>query len=136
MEITHLTQLFSGVTLLSMVTIESGGIFLLSLMKGNNKFTSYQLAMFKAGHAHAGVLAILCVVAQLLIGTLVVTSTVEVAIRVGFVSAALLISGGFFAAASHRNAVAPNRWIGLVYIGAVVLATSLVWLGILLVQGK
>jgi hypothetical protein len=132
MELSSTTKLYSGIVILSIVTIESGGLFLLSILKGQQDLTPFQQAMFRAGHAHAGVLTMLCILAQLLIGA--VSQEPAYVLRSGFVAAALLMAGGFFAAAGHHHAIAPNKWIGLLYTGAGVLAVSLVWLGILLIR--
>lgn len=132
MELSSTTKLYSGIVILTIVTIESGGLFLLSILKGQQDVTPFQQAMFRAGHAHAGVLTILCIIAQVLIES--VSREPAYVLRSGFVAAALLMAGGFFAAAGHHQAMAPNKWIGLLYTGAGVLAASLIWLGVLLIR--
>ncbi len=134
MTVSILTKLYAGITLLLMITIESGGLFLLPLLKGKGGFTPYQRAMFRVGHAHAGVLSILCLVAQLFVDALNIDSTnADHLARIGFAAAALLISGGFFAAAAGKGLTRPNKLIGILYAGAAILAVSLLVLALLLI---
>jgi Ni,Fe-hydrogenase I cytochrome b subunit len=133
--ITPETKIMAGIILLSITTIEFGGYFLLTVLSGkrqSQEFTDFQKAMFRAGHAHAGVLTILALVAQILIDLVSVSSAISWAMRVGYLLAALLMSGGFFAAALHQGATKPNKNISILYAGVVVLAISLMGLGILL----
>jgi ABC-type thiamin/hydroxymethylpyrimidine transport system permease subunit len=64
------TKKISGIILISIVTIAYGGYFLLGLLSGQYEemqLTEFQKAMFQAGHAHAGVLVILSLIAQLFV---------------------------------------------------------------------
>ena len=58
---TPVSKLMCGIILLTVPTIEYGGYFLLSILSGKQKIalTDFQKSMFRAGHAHAGVLVIL-----------------------------------------------------------------------------
>jgi hypothetical protein len=56
------TRLISGILLITVPTIEFGGTFLLLFGK-EPQFTDFQRSMFRAGHAHAGVLVIIALVA-------------------------------------------------------------------------
>src|SRR2546427_1666725 len=58
----------AGVLLLTLVAVESGGWFMLRVVRGQRPATEFQKAFFRAGHAHAGVLVTLSLVAQLLVG--------------------------------------------------------------------
>jgi hypothetical protein len=59
------TKLISGILLIIVPTIEFGGTFLLRILSGKEpQFTEFQRSMFRAGHAHAGVLVILALVAR------------------------------------------------------------------------
>lgn len=134
--ITPETKIMAGIILLSITTIEYGGYFLLTNLSGkrqNQEFSDFQKAMFRAGHAHAGVLTILALVAQILIDQVSVAPNICWAIRIGYFLAALLMSGGFFSSALHHGATKPNKSIAILYAGVVVLAISLISLGILLV---
>ena len=132
------TRITCGIILLTVPTIQYGGYFLLSILSGRIKLplTDFQKSMFRAGHAHAGVLVILAIIAEILTDYTGLGPVWENVIRSGFPSAAILISGGFFASASGRNATKPNRMIGILYLGVLILAACLIVLGIGLIRGK
>jgi len=129
------TKLITGILLIIVPTIEFGGTFLLRLLSGNEpQFTEFQRSMFRAGHAHAGVLVILALVAQIFIDQARLPETLGWAVRIGFVLAALLVSGGFFGGAMGRDQ--PGGLIALLWIGVVLLAGSVVTLGIGLIVAR
>jgi hypothetical protein len=55
-------------------------------------------------------------------------------VRIGFVLAALLVSGGFFGGAMGKSR--PGGLIALLWIGAVILARSVITLGIGLIAAR
>lgn len=57
-------------------------------------------------------------------------------VRAGFPLAAILVSGGFFAAAAGEGRTEPNAFIVILYAGMLVLTVSLVLLGIGLLRDK
>jgi hypothetical protein len=128
----------SGIILLTIPTIQYGGLFLLRIISGKMKLplTDFQKSMFRAGHAHAGVLVMLAIIAQFLIDGIHVSTPVACFLRLGFPAAAILVSGGFFAAASGKNLVKPNSLIAILYAGVILLAIVLIYLGIELVSGN
>ena len=67
MQLSSNTELYAGIVFITIATVETGGLFLLSLFKKTNNFTGFQVAFFRAGHAHAGVLKILFCVEKLYI---------------------------------------------------------------------
>ena len=95
--ITSLSKLFCGITLLTVPTIVYGGYYLLTILSGYDKtpLTDFQKSMFRAGHAHAGVLVILSLVMQLLLDNTRMNESLELIVRIGFLLAAILVSGGF-----------------------------------------
>jgi len=126
-------RFMSGIILIVIPTIEYGGYFLLSLLGGKHPefaFNDFQRAMFRAGHAHAGVIVILSVLCQLLLDHVALSSSLTWGLRAAFPAAALLISAGFFFSALGRGASSPNRMIGLLYLGAGLLALSAIVTGI------
>lgn len=128
-----------GLVLLSMPTIEFGGYFLLRVLSGGHQelaLTPFQQSMFRAGHAHAGVLVILALVAILLAPHSGLSQRLKGLVQWAFPVAAILISGGFFAAASGKGITAPTGGIVILYAGIVVLATGMVLLGVGLLRNK
>jgi hypothetical protein len=119
----------AGVLLLTLVAVESGGWFMLRVVRGSRPATEFQKAFFRAGHAHAGVLVILSLIAQLLAGAAALTSTVALLTN-GVWVAAILMPAGFFLSAAGRERTQPNRLIVLLYAGVVALAVGVVSLGL------
>lgn len=128
----RLSKLFCGITLLTVPTIQYGGYFLLTLVAGwsTASLTDFQRSMFRSGHAHAGVLVILALVAQLLADHARLPTALNQAVRIGFPLAAVLVSGGFFGAAIGSNVTQPTPLIAILYAGIGVLALSTIVLGI------
>lgn len=134
---TDISKLMCGAILLSVPTIEYGGYFLLAVLSGKYTelgLTAFQKAMFRAGHAHAGILVILSLIAQFLVDHATLSESLSWFARVGFPFAAILVSGGFFAAASGKGRDNPGPMIWILYSGIFLLAVSLIILGIGLVR--
>jgi hypothetical protein len=130
------TKITCGIILLTVPTIIYGGYFLLTILSGRLKLalTDFQKSMFRAGHAHAGVLVILALIAEILIDSAHLKPGLEQIGRIGFPLAAILVSGGFFASAAGQGISKPNRWIIILYLGVFVLIASLIILGIGLIK--
>lgn len=129
----------SGIILLTVPSVIYGGFFLLNILSGNHddmQLTEFQKGMFRAGHAHAGVLIILALVAQLLADHAALTGLWRHIARSAIPFSAILISGGFFAAASGENLTRPNNLIVILYIGVVLLVAGVLTLGIGLLRNK
>jgi hypothetical protein len=134
---TDATKLIAGLLLISVPTIQFGGTFLLSILSGkHSEVTEFQRSMFRAGHAHAGVLVILSLVAQVFTAQADLSAPIGWAVRVGFVAAPILVSGGFFGAAIGRGRTRPGGFIGLLWIGVFVLGGSLITLGTALIRAR
>ncbi len=127
------TKLMCGIILLTVPTIQYGGFFLLQLRSGKYSglaLTEFQKGMFRAGHAHAGVLVLLALIAEILIPGTNFSGGISWFLRICFPLAAILVSGGFFAAAAGKGVTRPTKAIRLLYLGALVLVMALVLLGI------
>ena len=120
----------AGVLLLSIVFIESGGWFLLRLVRGRQPATDFQRAFFRAGHAHAGVLVTLALVGQLLVEAAGLSGLPALLARDGIWAAAVLMPAGLFLSAAGPGLTQPNRLIVLLYAGAVALTLGVVSLGL------
>ena len=99
-------------------------------LSGSSPLTPFQKEMFRAGHAHAGVIAIRALVAQLLIDELSAFKSLRWPLRIGFPLSGILISFGFFGAAAGSNITSPTPMISMLYVGAIMLAGCLFLLGI------
>jgi hypothetical protein len=117
-----------GIGLILVPTIVYGGLTVLGVVSNGaygvpapKNLTPTQAAVYRAGHAHAGVLAVLALFLQIALDYAALPTSLIWPTRIGAIAAALLVSGGFFAVA-HVRAL---RWI--LYVGAaLVLITTLV----------
>lgn len=122
----------AGILLLTIVAVEYGGTFMLRVVRGRFQATAFQRAFFRAGHAHAGVLVILALVAQILADGADLTGLQSTLARSAIPLAAILMPAGFFLSAAGRDATKPNGFVVLLYLGAASLAAGAVALGIAL----
>lgn len=124
------SQALAGILLISLVTVESGGLYLLKIVRGRARVTPFQLAFARAGHAHAGVLLLLALLCQPYVDATGLTGATEWFARSGVAVAALLMPGGFFFSSMGAGRTSPNGFIAMVFAGAALLAASLLTLGI------
>ena len=120
----------AGVLFLALVTVETGGLYMLRIVRGREDVTAFQEKFARAGHAHAGVLLVLALVCQPFVDATELTGLWEWLARTGVAVSALLMPGGFFFSSMGRGRTEPNRLIGLVFAGAALLAVSLSVLGV------
>ena len=101
----------AGILLLTIVAVESGGWFMLRVLGGQQAATGFQKAFFRAGHAHAGVLVILSLVAQIYADATGLTGPVAWLARSAVPLAAILMPAGFFfSARTHLTVMEYWRW--------------------------
>jgi hypothetical protein len=134
---TREARLLSGIILVAVPTIQYGGYFLLtSLMDKTSGYMENPLRQhfFRAGHAHAGVIVILSLVCQILADSAVLPSPLVWFVRIGVPLSAILISAGFFFSMLPPTATQPSGAVSLIYVGAVVLALSVLTLAVGLVR--
>ncbi len=124
------SRILAGILFLSLVTVETGGLYLVKLWKDAAAATPFQIGFARAGHAHAGVLLVLGLLCQLFVDQTDLSGVFGWLARSGVPVAALLMPAGFFAASAGTGRTAPNRFIVMVYAGALVLAAGLTTLGI------
>ena len=124
------TRILAGILLLSLVTVETGGLYLLKLWRSSEGVTEFQIGFARAGHAHAGVLLVLSLTASAVRRHGRPVGCLELARPVGrTVAAAILMPAGFFFSSMGHGRTRPNGLIALVFAGAVVLALGLASLG-------
>ena len=124
------TRILAGILLLSLVTVETGGLYLVRLWRSSEGRTEFQIAFARAGHAHAGVLLVLSLVALLYADTADLSGVWNWLARTGVPVAAILMPAGFFAASMGAGRTRPNRLVAVVFAGAVMLAVGLASLGV------
>ncbi|WP_406815367.1 hypothetical protein [Mycobacterium sp. M23085] len=124
------TRTLAGILLLSLVTVETGGVYLVQLVRGTAPATPFQLAFARAGHAHAGVLLIVSLTGLLYADSVHLTGLWGWLARIGAPAAALMMPAGFFFSSMGAGRNTPNAFIALVYAGGLTLAAGLTSLGI------
>src|SRR6266853_451662 len=111
MTLSREARLVAGVTLLTVPTIMYGGATLLGVLTkgaagvsaGNLALDQTQWALFRAGHAHAGVWVVLSLVIQVLLDSAALSLKLKWLARIAAPVAAVAISGGFFGLAYNSN---------------------------------
>jgi hypothetical protein len=119
----------AGVLLLTIVLVESGGLYVLRLVTNRQAATPFQKKFARAGHAHAGVLVSLALICQIFADAAGLDGPLASVARSGVPLAAILMPAGFFFSSMNRGATEPNRLIVLVYLGAASLAAGVTALG-------
>jgi hypothetical protein len=125
--------MIAGITLITVPSIQYGGYFLLtSLMDRGSRYMDNPLRQnfFRAGHAHAGVIVLLSLVCQILADAATLPSSLVWLVRLGIPAAAIFMPLGFFLSMPSQNATVPNRAVLLIYLGAALLAISVLTLGV------
>jgi hypothetical protein len=120
-----------GLTLLTVPTIVYGGLTVLGVVTSGTaglspgiSLSPSQVTLYRAGHAHAGVLVILSLVLQVALDHAVLPGWLVWSARVAAPLAAVLVSGGFFGLA-HLPALR-----ALLYGGAALLVGATLASGI------
>ena len=120
----------AAVLVLAIVAVELGGWYMLTLVRGRQAATPFQITFSRAGHAHAGVLVILSLVVQLYVDAAGLAGVLGIVAREGIPLAAILMPAGFFFSSAGAGTTQPNRFIWLLYAGAVSLAAGAIALGV------
>lgn len=136
MTLSREARLVAGILLLTVPTIMFGGLTLVGILTsgtaglppGGLSLNETQRALFRAGHAHAGVWVLLSLVLQVLLDSAALPAGVKWFARLSAPVGAVAISGGFFGLAFSAD----FRW--LLYFGAACMATAVLTTGIGLVR--
>ena len=133
---TDKSRRLAGILLIVLPSVEFGGVTLLRLLIDDPRYMGNPLRqdLWRAGHAHAGVLLILSLVALRYIDEANLSDGVKAFVRSAIPSAAILLPAAFFFSVLRPDATEPNGFINLAYVGAIVLAAGLLCLGIGLVR--
>jgi hypothetical protein len=126
----------AGVLLITIPAVEFGGLTLLKFLA--RRVPGYmdnpmRRGLWRAGHAHAGVLIVFALVAMIYLGEAQLSDGLTTLVRTCFVLAPILMPLGFFLSVASPRAERPNALIALVPLGGVALGVGAVTLGIALV---
>ncbi|MET7372569.1 hypothetical protein [Micromonospora arida] len=124
------SRILAGAVLLTIVTIQVGGWFMTRIARNAVSMTDFQRSFARAGHGHAGVLVLLSLVTLPYVDATRLSGVLLWTARLGVPVAAIMMSAGFFASSAGRNVTAPNRFVWLLWAGALSLAVGVVSLGV------
>jgi hypothetical protein len=122
---TQESRRLAGILLIVLPTVEYGGYFLLTqIITPRSGYVDNPLRqnLFRAGHAHAGVLLVLSLVALRYVDEANLSEGWKRYVRSSVPSAAVFLPAAFFFSVVSPRATAPNGFIYLAYLGAIVLA--------------
>lgn len=122
----------AGILLILLPTVVLGGVSVLTLLIRDPRYRQNPLRqqLWRAGHAHAGVLLILALVTLLYVDQTDLATIWKQVVRTAVPLAAIFLPAAFFLSVLSPTATKPNALINLAYVGAVSLAVGLLVLGI------
>jgi hypothetical protein len=127
----------AGVLLVLLPTVIIGGVSILTLLIREPAYMANKLRqdLWRAGHAHAGVLLVLSLVLLRYVDEARLSAGWRWVARVSAPAAAILLPLAYFFSVLTPDATEPNGFIYLAYVGAAVLAFGLLVLGVGLLRG-
>ena len=125
----------AGVLLILLPTVVVGGVSILTMIN-DPAYTGNELRqdLWRAGHAHAGVLLILALVTLRYVDDTRLARRPKWFAMHAIPAAAVLLPAAFFLSVTSADATEPNALISLAYVGAGLLVAGLVTLGVGLVR--
>ena len=130
------SRVTAGVLLILLPAVVYGGTSILSLLIGDPDYAQNQLRqdLWRAGHAHAGVLLILSLVTLRYVDEANLPGWLKSVARHSIPAAAILLPAAFFLSVLSPDATEPNALIYLAFVGAVSLGVGVLVLGIGLIR--
>ena len=128
----------AGILLIVLPTVIYGGVSLLGMLIYDPAYMQNHLRqnLFRAGHAHAGVLLVLSLVVLRYVDEANLSAIWKSIVRYCIPTAAIFMPAAFFFSVLKSDATKPNGLINLAYIGAILLIFGLITLGVGLVRVK
>lgn len=124
----------AGVLLILLPTVAFGGasILYLWITRRSEYYLKNPLRqrLWTAGHAHAGVLLVLSLVAFQYVDAANLSEGMKSLVRTALPSAAIFVPAAYFLSVVSPDAEKPNALINLAYIGFIALAVGLLVLGV------
>ena len=132
MSLSREARLVSGIILIAVPTVMYGGLTLLGVLTGGDAgvrpgdlvLDETQWALWRAGHAHAGVWLVVSLVLQVLLDAASLPSSLLWVARVCAPVAAIVISAGFFGLAFSPA----FQWV--LYLGGISLVVAVLLTGV------
>ena len=127
----------AGILLIIFPTVAYGGMSILGMLINDERgYVDNPLRqdLWRAGHAHAGVLLILSLVILRYVDEANLSKSMKKLVRNGTPLSAILIPAAFFLSVLEPDSSEPNTFIYLAYVGFAVLTFTFIVLGIGLVK--
>jgi len=130
------SRVTAGILLVLLPAVVYGGTSILSLLIGDPAYAQNELRqdLWRAGHAHAGVLLVLSLVTLRYVDEANLPGWLKSFARHSIPAAAILLPAAFFLSVLSPAATEPNAMIYLAFVGAVSLASGVLVLGIGLIR--
>ncbi|MEU8146607.1 hypothetical protein [Nonomuraea sp. NPDC048901] len=123
----------AGVLLITVPAVAFGGVSLLTFLMRNvpgYNDNPVRRSLWRAGHAHAGVLVLFSLVAMLYVDQADLSDGLKSLVRILIVAAPILMPLGFFLSVVRPSDTKPSKLIGLTVVGGAALAVGTLTLGI------
>ena len=126
----------AGILLIVLPSVMYGGVSLLTMLIRDPAYMANPLRqnLWRAGHAHAGVLLVLALVCLRYVDEANLSDGMRRVARSSVPAAAILMPAGLFLSMVSPRATAPNGLIALTFVGAAVLAIGVIVLGVGLIR--
>ena len=130
------SRVTAGILLILLPAVVYGGTSILSLLIGDPAYAENEMRqdLWRAGHAHAGVLLVLSLVTLRYVDEANLPGWLRSFARHSIPAAAILLPAAFFLSVLSPDATEPNAMIYLAFVGAVFLASGVLVLGIGLIR--
>src|SRR6478609_7794050 len=124
---TNKSRRLAGILLIVLPTVLYGGVSILGFLVNDPRYMQNPLRqdLFRAGHAHAGVLLILSLVVLKYVDDANLKENWKSLVRYCIPLSAIFLPAAFFFSVLRPDATEPNSFIYLAYVGAVILALGL-----------
>ena len=123
----------AGFLLVVFPTVVLGGASLLRLLLSRDpgyEDNPLRQRLWRAGHAHAGVLLVLSLVALTLVDHAELGDGWKQLVRAAIPASAIFVPAAFFLSVARPTATRPNRLINLGWVGALSLVVGMLTLGV------
>lgn len=122
----------AGVLLIILPTVVFGGVSILTLLVHDPDYIANPLRqdLWRAGHAHAGVLLVLSLLILRYVDDATLSERAKQAVRLSVPGAAILLPIAFFLSVLRPDATEPNALIYLAYLGAALVIGGVFTLGV------
>lgn len=126
------SRMMAGTLMIILPTVVFGGVSILSLLIGDPEYMANELRqdLWRAGHAHAGVMLILSLILLRYVDEANLSPGWRQFARTAAPTTAILLPVAFFFSVLSPDATEPNPIIYLAYAGAALLTAGLITLGV------